>query len=131
KALGIGKTQFIGNIDRVRSVLNAALKRKWPVLAPRPLDDSERPLPAIGLLIDCTTVECYRPKARFGEAKHYFDGHNKIYGLKTEVAVTSARPHVCVAVSPHYPGSTNDYTIHKENHQLYSSYLRKTVEERA
>ncbi len=40
KALGLGPAQFSGNIDRMRPLLNSALKTKWPSMAPRPLDDN-------------------------------------------------------------------------------------------
>lgn len=130
KTLDIGISQLNKNIERIRSILNSALKTKWPDLAPRPLDDDERPMPGIGLLIDTITTECYRPKGRFGEVKHYFDGHHKVYGLKTEVAVTAARPHVAIFASAHEPGSTGDYTMHKANFRNYLDYLRKTPEER-
>lgn len=126
KTLGLGVSQFTGNIERMRPLLNAALKSKWPSSAPRPLDDNQRPMPEIGGLVDTITIECYRPKGRFGEVKHYFDGHHKVYGLKSEVMVTSARPHVAVAVAPHVPGSVSDYTNHCENYELYSDYLQKT-----
>jgi hypothetical protein len=62
--------------------------------------------------------------------KHYYDAKNYIYGLKTEVAVTAAKPHLWVASSPHYPGSTHDYTIHKQNFERYKDYLVKTPLER-
>ncbi len=130
KTLGLQEAQYIGNIERVRHILNEALKTKWPFLAPRPLEDDERKVYEAGLLIDCITIECFRPKGRFGEVKHYFDGHNWIYGLKTEVAVTSARPHVMVAKSPYSPGSISDYEKHKANYENYLDYLHKTPEER-
>jgi hypothetical protein len=130
KTLGLQEAQFSGNVERVRGILNSALKTKWPALAPRPLDDDERPIDEVGLLVDTSTVECFKPKARFGEAKHYFDGHHFVYGLKTEIAITSARPHVFVAKSPYYPGSVSDYTIHKENYGRYYDYLHKTPDER-
>jgi hypothetical protein len=106
------------------------LREKWANLLPRPLDDPDRPIYEVGVLVDSTTVECFRPKGRFGEVKHYFDGHNCIYGLKIEGAVTSARPHVMVTASPHYPGSVSDYTIHKENYEVSANYAIKTAEER-
>lgn len=130
KMLGIGIHQFSGNIERARGILNAALKTKWPSMAPRPLEDEERPMASVGLLVDTTTVECFRPKARFQESKVYFDGHNWIYGLKQEVAVTSARPHVSVFTSGHYPGSISDYRIHKECWESYLTYTKKNTEER-
>jgi hypothetical protein len=130
KTLGLGIAHFTGNVERVRGILNTALREKWANLLPRPLDDPDRPIYEVGVLVDSTTVECFRPKGRFGEVKHYFDGHNCIYGLKIEGAVTSARPHVMVTASPHYPGSVSDYTIHKENYEVSANYAIKTAEER-
>ncbi len=130
KTLGIGVQQLSGNIERVRKILNETLKKKWPALAPRPMDDDQRPMAEVGALIDTITIECYRPKGRFGEVKHYFDGHHKVYGLKKEVMVTSARPHVCVEVSPYVPGSVGDYTYHCDNYERYTDYLTKTADER-
>lgn len=130
KILGLNEAQFNGNIERIRLILNQALKTKWPLLAPRPLDDDDRKVYEAGLLIDCITIECFRPKGRFGEVKHYFDGHNWIYGLKVEVAVTSARPHVMVALSPHSPGAVSDYEKHKANYGEYLDYLQKSPDER-
>jgi hypothetical protein len=129
KSLHIGESQYNSNVDRVRVLLNQALKRRWATLLPRPTEDLERNFPQAGLLIDTTTIECFRPKARFAEAKVYFDGHNWIYGLKAEIAVTTARPHFCVATSPHSPGSFDDYVIHKRNFHHYFDYLAKTEEE--
>ena len=129
KTLGISETQFTGNLDRIRPILNAALHTKWPEMAPRPLDYDARLIFEAGLLVDNTTTECFRPKGRFGEVKHYFDGHHYVYGLKSEIAVTSARPHVMVAVSPHEPGSVSGYEIHKANYRNYLPYLRRTPEE--
>lgn len=130
KTLGLKEAQFAGNVDRVRPILNEALKTKWPEMAPSPLEDNERGIYEAGLLVDTTTVECFKPKGRFGESKHYFDAHHWVYGLKTEIAVTSARPHVMVAKSPHSPGSVSDYEIHKKNYTNYLPYLRKSAEER-
>ncbi len=130
KTLGIGPAQFTGNLERVRAILNAALNEKWPRMAPNPLEDDGRPMYEIGLLIDTSTVESFRPKGRFGEVKHYFNAHEKVYGLKFEIAVTSARPHVCIRVSPHRPAGIDDYTIHKAEYQNYLQYLQKNAEER-
>ncbi len=131
KTLAIGDSQFIGNIDRIRSLLFHGLRSKWATLIPRPTDDDERPFPTVGLLIDVHTTECFRPKARFEESKIYYDGKNHIYGLKTEVAITAARPHFCVTTTPHEPGSVHDYSVHKKNYERYLDYLQKTAEERA
>jgi hypothetical protein len=130
KTLSVGESQFSGNLVRIRSILNAALREKWPQLAPRPLEDDGRPYYEIGLLVDVTTVEVFRPKGRFGEVKHYFDEHHKVYGLKKEIAVKSARPHVCTSVTPYRPGGIDDYRIHKEDYTVHMDYLQKTADER-
>lgn len=98
-------------------------------MLPRPTEDLDRHFARAGLLVDTTTIECFRPKARFAEAKVYFDGHNWIYGLKAEIAVTAARPHFCVVTTPHSPGSFDDYAIHKRYYRIYLDYLAKTEEE--
>jgi hypothetical protein len=125
KILNIGESRFISNISRVRPILNEALSVKWKSLLPRPGDDVERRYPAAALLIDCHTTECFRPKGRFGDAKTYYDGKNCIYGVKSELAVTAARPHFFVTSTPHEPGSTHDYTIHKRFYHIYLDFLRK------
>ena len=100
-------------------------------MLPRPDSDLTRDHNHAALLIDAITIECFRPEGRFEEGKHYFDGKNHIYGVKSEVAVTAARPHFYVHSTPHEPGSVHDYTIHKKNYRSYLDYLRKTPEERA
>ena len=42
-------------------------------------------------------MEVYCLKTRFEEAKVYFDGENKIYGLKKEVAVLAQKPHFALS----------------------------------
>jgi hypothetical protein len=129
KSLHLGESQFTSNVERIRVLLNHAMKSRWASLLPRPTEDVERNFPQAGLLVDTTTFESYKPKARFAEAEVYFDGHNWIYGLKVEIGVTTARPHFCAAVSPHSPGSFDDYAIHKRYYGIYMDYLAKTEEE--
>ncbi|ETV99080.1 hypothetical protein H310_08508 [Aphanomyces invadans] len=50
----------------------------------------------------CTDVKfqpSYRPTGRFDEAKHYYSGKHKLYGLKLEYSV--AYPGVAVDLSKH------------------------------
>jgi hypothetical protein len=81
--------------------------------------------PYIGLLVDTTSIEVYHPKARFEDAKTYWDAKNCIYALKVEVAVQAAEPHYALFVQRGQVGSKHDYVIFKENSTLYSSYTAK------
>jgi DDE superfamily endonuclease len=130
KIVNLPEGRYSSNVDRIRPILRAALKERWSLLIPRPASDVNRHYAYAGLLVDATTIECFRPEGRFEEAKHYYDGKNHIYGLKTEVAVTAASPHFYLSSSPHRPASVHDYTIHKSWYQHYLDYLRKLPEER-
>lgn len=130
KIVNISEGRFSKNVDRIRPNLLSALQQRWATMLPRPDTDLTRDHNYAALLIDSITTECFRPEGRFEEAKHYFDGKNHIYGVKSEVAVTAARPHYYVLSSRHEPGSVHDYTIHKRNYRNYLDYLRKTDEER-
>ena len=129
KIVNISEGRFSKNVDRIRPVLLAALQTRWAALLPRPHSDLGRDYNYAGLLVDAITIECFRPEGRFEEAKHYWDGKNHIYGLKTEVAVTASRPHLYVTSSPHEPASFHDYRIHKKNYRRYLDYLRKRPDE--
>jgi hypothetical protein len=130
KIVNISEGRYTKNVDRIRPNLLAALQQRWATMLPGPATDLTRHHNYAALLIDATTIECFRPEGRFEEAKHYYDGKNHIYGVKSEVAVTAARPHYYVHSSPHEPGSVHDYTILKKNYRNYLGYLRKTPEER-
>src|SRR6185369_15166002 len=114
-----------GNIDRVRPILHSALLARWSQLVGRPIADPDRPFPHAALIIDGHSTECFRPRGRYEEVKHYFDGKNRIYALKTEVAIAAHRPHFFVTSCPHYAGSTHDYAMHKREYRRYLPYLRK------
>lgn len=129
KVLKLSESRLEGNISRVRSIVNAALKQRWQELIVRPTANLNRPFPEAGLLIDNTTVQCFRPKGRYMEVKHYFDGKNHIYGLKKEVSITAVAPHFYVTSSPHYPGSVHDYTIHKMEYRRHFEYTLKQPSE--
>lgn len=81
------------------------------------------------LVIDGFTAQISPPKMNFNDAKTYWDGKNKIYGLKTEVAVSDTAPHYCLFVSDHVPGSMHDYLLHKQWYHNYGEYLHVTAEE--
>jgi hypothetical protein len=53
----------------------------------------------IALLADSTSFEVFRPKGRFEEQKHYYDGKNKMYAVKKEVAVMAHAPHYALFFS--------------------------------
>ncbi|ETV97367.1 hypothetical protein H310_09702 [Aphanomyces invadans] len=78
----------------------------------------------------CTDVKfqpSYRPTGRFDEAKHYFSGKHKLYGLKLEYSV--AYPGVAVDISDHTPGSVSDLTIFKQRRNIHQEMLRKSAPE--
>lgn len=76
------KSCFQRAIERTRPVLHGTLARLYapykfrPVIRPD-LGEFSR----LGLLVDATTIPTFRPVARFEEAKAYWDGKNKIYGM--------------------------------------------------
>ncbi|ETW01730.1 hypothetical protein H310_06335 [Aphanomyces invadans] len=75
----------------------------------------------------CTDVKfqpSYRPTGRFDEAKHYFSGKHKLYGLKLEVSV--AYPGFAVAVSDHSPGSVSDVSMFYNRGKIHRKMLRKS-----
>jgi len=74
----------------------------------------------IKLIVDVHFQPSNRPVGRFSEAKIYFSGKHHDYGLKTETAhFPDGR---VVAVSCHFPGSTHDFTIFKENIEVYKKF---------
>ncbi|HSN67109.1 MAG TPA: transposase family protein [Fusibacter sp.] len=125
KIFNLSEERFSKNVERIRPLLNAAMKNRWVNLLPRPDSDLHRRFNYAGLLVDATTIQCFRPEGRFEEAKHYYDGKNHIYGLKVEVAVTTCAPHYFVRSSPHVPASVHDYTVNKKEYLNYVDYLRK------
>jgi hypothetical protein len=130
KILNLSVNRLSENIARIRPILNAAMKKHWAPLLPRPHTQLNRHYQYAALIIDVTTTQCYRPEGVFEHSKHYYDGKNRIYGLKTEVAVTACAPHLFVRASPHYPGAVHDFTIHKQEYAHYVDFLQKRPEER-
>jgi hypothetical protein len=122
---GISTTQLEENIKQIRPVLKAALIQKWFDSPQRPCPLSDTPFPHVALLVDAHTTPCYCPKAPFDEAKIYFDGKNRIYGLKTEVAVSVQAPHYCMHVSNSVPGSVHNFELFKQGYERYLPYLLK------
>ena len=104
KVLGMKTNRFKENIDRIRPIVNAALKASWWDTRIHPVPLSNTTFPHVGLIIDGHTTQTFRPKAPFEEAKIYYDGKNKIYGVKNEVGVTAAAPHYCLFITPHVVG---------------------------
>lgn len=119
------------NINRIRPLLRSALSQKWLQFPVRPVPLSGTIFPYVALLIDNHTTQCNRPRAPFNEAKIYYDGKNRIYGLKTEIAVTASAPHYCVFVGAHTPGSVHDFEILKRGYNRYLEYLLKLPTENA
>jgi hypothetical protein len=110
-------------------VLLATLRARWwaPRRRPSPVADST--WPHVALLVDTNTTETFRPRARFDEAKIYWDAHNHVYGIKKEVAVTATPPYYCMFTHKGVVGSMHDYDEHKRLAPSYHEYLLKTPEE--
>jgi hypothetical protein len=119
------------DVKRVRPVLRETLEFEWwgggSRMRPEPVPQS--PWPQVALLIDSHSTEVFRPKTRFAEGRLYYDGHNRIYAVKSEVAVRATPPHLCLFVSPHQPGSLHDYRIHREVYPRLLPFLTKTPAE--
>lgn len=123
--------RFEDNVARARAALLPALAQKWWAPRARPTPLAQSPFPHAALLLDTTTIEVFRPKTRFEDAKTYWDGHNKIYGLKKEVAVAAQPPHYCMFSQRAAVGSVHDYSVNKDTYPYYVDYLHKSVEEHA
>jgi hypothetical protein len=82
----------------------------------------------VALLIDNHIIQCLRSKDKFTEAKTYFDRKNKIYSLKSEVAVDVVSFHYC-RVQDHEHRSKHDYQTLKTIFTSYLGYLLKQPDE--
>lgn len=118
-------------IKRIRPILLEVLKKRWWANRNRPVPLEHEDYPFIGLIADSTSIEVFRPRGRFEEAKIYYDGKNRIYALKKEIAVMAAPPHYALFSASGEIGSTHDFTIHKEIYSGYVDYLKKTRQEKA
>jgi len=124
------ESQFSDNVGRIRPILKKALMEQWWGERPRPVPLENTPLSYVGLLVDATTIQVYRPYDTFEKAMIYWDGKNHIYGLKKEVAVQASKPHYALFTSEKEVGSVPDFQIHKNNFQQYLQYLIKLPNER-
>src|SRR5271163_1066301 len=131
KLLGLKESRLEDNVTRMRSILNALLKKRWWENQDRPTVRHHSQFPHVALLIDHHTTQCFRPKTRFSEAKIYWDGKNKIYGIKSAVAVRAVPPHYCEFALPHAVGSVHDYQDLKRRYALMLEYLQKRPDEAA
>jgi hypothetical protein len=113
-------------INRVRPHLLQALRDRWWKEKSRPEPLNSRNFSHVALLLDSSSFEVNRPRARFEEAKVYWDAKNGIYALKKEVAVAARPPHYALFSQPGEVGSVHDYMILKSTYQRYLPYLRKT-----
>jgi len=128
--LDVNPSTLEESIQRTRPVILAALKEKWWESRRRPTPIKDSNFPFLGLIVDVNSSPVYHPKTQFHEARHYFDGKNKYYSLKKEVAVMAHVPHYALFSQKARVGSTHDFTILKESFVSYLPYLLKTTEER-
>lgn len=117
-------------VERILPIVHQTLKKTWWLTRMRPEGMYDDEYPHIVLCVDTISVEVFRPRTDFNEAKSYFDGKNKIYALKKEVAVRSVPPHYALFSHPSCLGSEHDYSIFKKNSNKYHDYLLKTLDER-
>ena len=116
-------------IERLRTILYQTLHELWLSNPVRPNQINGTYFPHIGLLVDSISIQVQRPKARFEEAKIYWDGKNHMYALKKEVAVMASNPHYCLFLQKGVVGSKHDYEYLKTTFHSYIPYLQKTSEE--
>jgi len=128
---GYGENAIRSAIARAKDALLAYLTEKWWSNRQRPVPLEATSHPFIALICDSTSTQVLRPVGRFEEAKIYWDGKNKIYALKKEVAVMASPPHFALFTGVAFVGSEHDYSAFKKTHEKYLGYLRKTPEERA
>lgn len=132
KLVGLkGTSRIEDNINRVRGHLIHTLSAKWWTNRRRPRFFDDNRFPMVGLIVDAHTIQICPPKMNHRDAKVYFDGKNRVYGFKTEVAVMRQPPHYCLFVSDSVPASKHDYELHKEICHQYLDYLHLTEEEHA
>ncbi len=116
-------------LQRGREYLFPALVERWWKVKIRPRIVPEIPHPEIALVGDIKSAEVFRPKGHFNEAKTYWDGKNKIYALKKEVAVLRYPPHYAMFSLPSHVGGEHDYACHKQEYINYAEYLLKLPED--
>lgn len=117
-----------GALERIRGPFLEMLRIRWNPerFRPKPLSGN---FPFIGLIVDTTSMEVFRPRGRFEEAKIYFDGKNKIYALKKEVGVLAYPPYYALFFQKGRVGSQHDYSIFQGTHEGYAPFLKKTPRE--
>ena len=79
--------------------------------------------PEVALVVDVTFQMRTRPKMLFRDAQYYFSGKHHAYGYKTEVAHLPNG--LAVFVGDTYAGSVHDFTIFKDNIEIYEKFLEK------
>lgn len=127
--LGMNAHNIRECIKRTRPVLYDTLHSRWLEEKRRPEVLKDTPYPYASLIIDTTTIEVFHPRTSFQEAKIYWDGKNKYYGVKKEVAVMASSPHYALFFQPYEVASKHDYSIFKENYGHYLEYLLKLPDE--
>lgn len=116
-------------MNRIHSILLKTLEKRWEK-KPRPVPLTTTNYPYIGLMVDTTSIEVFRPVGRFEEAKIYWNTKHSMYSLKSEVAVMATPPHYALFVQKAQPGSIHDYTIFKQTADSYAAYLQKNTQEK-
>jgi hypothetical protein len=127
--INVKESTLADAITRIRPILNQTLHNRWWEARSRPKEFAQQGYRHVAALGDSTSLEVHRP-GRFEEAKAYWDGKNKIYALKKEVAVMASPPYFALFSSKGFLGSIHDYSHHKSYYRNYLPYLRKTQQEK-
>ncbi len=111
-------------INRTRPVLLLTLEERWLKSLPRPVPLAVPGFSDVALLLDSTSFEVYRKLADFQESKILYDGKNRIYALKKEVAVSASPPYFALFIRKSAVGSMHDFQMFKSGMDRYKNYLR-------
>ena len=93
--LHIKPTALRNAIDRVRSIVNKTLSKRFWENRRHPIAPPFPGLEGVALLVDTSNYEVYH-SCDFRATKSTFDAKNRIYALKKEVAVMSTPPYLAL-----------------------------------
>ena len=86
-------------------------------------------VPCAKYATDVIFQQANRPSGTMQEGKKYFSGKHKLYGYKTEVCVLPNG--LAAAATFHYPGSTADVEIFRDNLDLHLQVSKKSAADNA
>ncbi|OAF64406.1 hypothetical protein A3Q56_07885, partial [Intoshia linei] len=90
----------------MRKPINKMLTLKWWDKRMRPTVLSGK-YPYIGLVVDNTSIQVYRPQGTECDRKRMWDRKHKFNALKKEVGVMACKPHYALFSCPSTVGSVH------------------------